>query len=530
MKKIINIAFLGIVPCILLLSSCTYLKHASIQADYARLQETSPSLRNLKHMIERPNYSLISKAEDRAKLYTLNTHTKAVVAFSSRYRKHELVDVMHDITIDTHFGLDLPEGDYQLVIFSDQNDNGRYERDEVIGSSQLSINVERYPSRVVANHSADLQPLTVLGWDVSIEVKEKGLNQNSLYFPAGTLRSLDDPIFSSKMSILGLYDPAAFFAQAPTLFYALEEESAYKTPVIFVHGIGGSAREFEVMLQQLDRTRFTPWFFHYPSGGDLNQLAQLFYEIFLSGDNMPHNVFKPLVIVAHSMGGLVVRESLNRLDKQSALKITFISLASPLNGHPSAKHVDDVSGLILPSWRDLNPDGEFVQQLYRKPLPKNTQHLLFYAYNNDSRVKFGDNSDGVVPLASQLRASAQQQASRQQGINVSHSGILIDSDAVDMIITAVSQVQSGYPEDHLTLYLLGGFETETAINYTDKERHLLKQYGCILQALAAGSVDPINGPQAELVAMLQGKIVASNDAASAWLKYSAGQTSNSVCH
>ena len=46
------------------------------------------------------------------------------------------------------------------------------------------------------------------------------------------------------MSILGLYNPAAFLEQVPTLFMALEEDYAFKTPVIFVYGIEGSAREF----------------------------------------------------------------------------------------------------------------------------------------------------------------------------------------------------------------------------------------------------------------------------------------------
>lgn len=67
------------------------------------------------------------------------------------------------------------------------------------------------------------------------------------------------------------------------MFYALEEDEAHKIPVVFVHGIGDSARAFEPIISQLDRDRYKPWFFYYPSGGDLDQLAGLFYNLFLSG-------------------------------------------------------------------------------------------------------------------------------------------------------------------------------------------------------------------------------------------------------
>ena len=87
---------------------------------------------------------------------------------------------------------------------------------------------------------------------------------------------LDDPIFDSSFSTLGMYDPASFLEQAPTAFYALEEDLGYKIPVVFVHGIAGSAREFENFVEHLDRVRYKPWFFHYPAGGDLDQLAELF--------------------------------------------------------------------------------------------------------------------------------------------------------------------------------------------------------------------------------------------------------------
>lgn len=58
------------------------------------------------------------------------------------------------------------------------------------------------------------------------------------------------------------------------MFYALEEDIGYKIPVIFVHGINGSPREFAEIVKYLDRRLYRPWFFYYPSGNDLGQLSE----------------------------------------------------------------------------------------------------------------------------------------------------------------------------------------------------------------------------------------------------------------
>lgn len=511
-------------------SSCTYLKHASIQADYTRLQETAPSQRNLKHMIDRPNFAVMGRTVDHTGIFSNNTNTKAVAAFSSRYQKNELVDVMHDISIDTHFGLHLPEGDYKIVIFSDSNFNGRYESFEAIALEDISIDTQKYPAMVVTQLEIPLEAVESLDWGVNITVEKMDVSQHSLFFPAGTLRMLDDPVFSPEMSTLGLYDPAAFLNQNPTLFMALEEEYAFKIPVVFVHGIGGSAREFIPMLDNLDQTRFKAWFFHYPSGGDLNQMAQLFYDIFLSNQNIPLKDTNPMVIVAHSMGGLVVRESFNLLPKDAPTDITFISLASPFNGHPSALDVDKSSGLILPSWRDLNPEGEFIQQLYRKPLAPNIKHQLFYAYSNDSAFKLGDNSDGVVPLSSQLHSSAQIESQRQYGLDVNHTSILTAENSISQITKVIEQQHIKLPEQHLFYARKGGFKINSTDIYSPEEAYYLKYYGCYMTALSTGLLTPFDDNQKAFAAMLRGEksqnIFSSSKAVEAWLKYSAQPARN----
>lgn len=506
---------------LLLSASCAYVRHATIQADYARLQEAEPSQRNLKHMIERQNFAVIGQSTDAAALYLQDENTKAVAAFSSRFRPNELVDVMHDSGAGTHFGLDLPAGDYDVLVLSDRDRSGFYESDEVIGKSQLSLSRQNYPSMVVVQHLVELGEYSTVDWRLKLEAKRVDVSQQSLFYPAGTIRDLGDPIFSPEMSTLGLYDPAAFFERVPTLFHALEEEVGYKIPVIYVYGIGGSPREFNDLVQQLDRSRFKPWFFHYPTGGDLNQMAQLFHDIFLSGDTISLNELMPIVIVAHSMGGLIVREALNLLDTDDskALGIEFISLATPFGGHPAARHTADSTMMILPSWRDLNPDSEFIQKLYRKPLPDDVTHELFYAFNNEDGIKVGENSDGVVPLSSQLYPRAQEQSSRQLGLDVTHTSILTDSTATTAIIEAVSQIKTGFPESHTRYVLQPGYEVNVGAIYTARDQYFLRYYGPYMEALAQGDIEPVNSWQEEFVPMLRGEAAPEFEAARAWRKY-----------
>jgi hypothetical protein len=54
--------------------------------------------------------------------------------------------------------------------------------------------------------------------------------------------------------------------RAPMMFYALEEDLGYKVPVVFVHGIDGSPRDFAEIVARLDPTRYRPWFFFFPPG------------------------------------------------------------------------------------------------------------------------------------------------------------------------------------------------------------------------------------------------------------------------
>jgi len=304
------------------------------------------------------------------------------------------------------------------------------------------------------------------------------------------------------------------------MFYALEEDAGYKVPVVFVHGINGSARDFADIIARLDRTRYKPWFFHYPSGYDLGQLSEMFYSIFLSGKVIPLRD-TPFVIVAHSMGGLVVRDALSRCtgDEKEAQPKLLITIASPLGGHPDAK-MGATAPVVIPSWRNLDPDGEFIGRLRRRALADDLEFHLIYAYGNPGRIKLGENSDGVVPLASQLCIEAQKEATAQYGFNNSHESILKDSEAIGQVIGLIEEVASLFPEDHLAVLAQGGFEVDLGEAYTPLERHFIKTLGRYMDALASGALAPFHPFQEQFLRASRGEKSPENEFESSWCKFS----------
>lgn len=487
-----------------IISSCTYLKYAAVQADYARIQKSEPGQVNLKHMIGRDIFYVIGRTLDAAELYV--DQPMAIAAYSNKYKINERVDTMFFRGAGTHYGLSLPEGDYRLVVSADLNNNNEFEHNEVVGERSLSLRSVDDTAKVRTQVDVPLSAATTLDWLESIATPGEVISQESLFYPAGTIRSLDDPLFDKRIATLGMYDPASFLEKAPTMFYALEEDAAYKIPIVFVHGIDGSPRAFDPLVKSLDRQRYKPWFFYYPSGGDLNHLSEFFYKLFLSGDVIPLAKM-PMIIVAHSMGGLVVRDALNKYkglssENQVALLIT---IASPLGGHAAAATGEAHGPLVLPAWRDLNPQSQFIQELYRKPLHDSLSYHLLYAYKDSRTVKLGESSDGVVALSSQLHPPAQQQSDQQFGFNSSHTGILANEAMIEYVSGAMREVQNIYPEPHLNLMAKGGYELEQNNDYSALTQFYIQTLGRYLLAMARREIEPINPTQAHFLEVVLGQ-------------------------
>lgn len=486
------------------LCSCSYMKHALIQSEYARIQEADPGQVNLKHMIDREKYFVIGRTIDKDVRYT--DTSLAVAAYSSKFKPHERVDTMYFSGAGTHFGLNLPEGNYQLLVFADRDKNQIFDQTEVIGQKDISLNQTTSPDKVLDRIEIQLSSPWRVEWIEAISKPNLGEQQQSLFYPTGSIRSLDDPLFSENMATLGMYDPASFLEKAPTMFFAMEEDLDFKIPVVFVHGVGGSIRAFEPIINQLDRKRYKPWFFYYPSGGDLDQLAEMFYRIFISG-KVIHTSSMPMIIIAHSMGGLVVREALNRYENnpEENKVVLLITIATPFGGHPAAASGEKHGLIVLPAWRDINPENRFIKRLFRKQLPEMVEHQLLYAYDNPATLKISKNSDGVVPLSSQLRLEAQQQATGQLGFESSHTGILENEKMIAHILERMEHVKNFYPETHLEVLRNGGYDVKLSDDYSPLGQYVIHSLGRYWMAISNGTLKPFYPAQEDFLRVIRGE-------------------------
>lgn len=500
------------------LCSCSHLKYAFVQSEYLRIQRTEPGQLNLKHMIDHETFFVIGKTIDASGEYS--DYYLAIAAYSSKFRENERVDTMHFAGAGTHYGLNLPEGSYTLLVYADLDGNKIFAQSEIVGQRNIELNKTIAPEKGLLHVDIKLTAAERIDWAEDIPMPQVAEPPKSLFFPVGTIRSLDDPVFDDNMATLGMYDPASFTEQAPTMFFALEEDFIYKIPVIFVHGIRGSPRAFLPIVDRLDRKRYKPWFFYYPSGGDLEQLGNLFYKIFLSG-KIAQLDKEPIIIVAHSMGGLIVREALNEYGGKSGENTVglFITIATPFGGHPAAATGEKHGLVVLPSWRDVNPANSFIKKLYRKPLPESLNHQLIYAYQNPSVLKLNENSDGVVPLSSQLHPAAQEQSRGQFGFNSSHTDILKNEKMIAYVVKLMEKVKNFYPEEQLQYMFAGGYDVDLGDDYSPIGKFFIRNYGKSAMAVTKGVISPFYPEQENFLRVNRGERPPQNEVEKDWLKF-----------
>lgn len=253
----------------------------------------------------------------------------------------------------------------------------------------------------------------------------------------GTVSSLDNPLFSIRQAKKGLWQPFAFMEDGGTGLHFLEPYHPDKVPILFVHGISGAPQEFASLIDQLDRSRYQPWVLSYPSGLRLSWLSRGMYQ-FVEVLHRQYN-FDELHVIAHSMGGLVSRGSLNLCVQNDTCRYlrSYTTLSTPWNGVASAQSGVKFAPAIVPVWHDLGPDSDFISSLFDTPLPEGLPHHLMFGFHQDS-ILGSQSSDGVIKLSSQLRDMAQQQARTVRGYDESHASIL-RSDAVISNINTLLQ-------------------------------------------------------------------------------------------
>ena len=313
--------------------------------------------------------------------------------------------------------------------FADMNKDLRFQADEPYG---WAANAQALTPRGSETSGVDirisLQNSAAFPQHLVGEPLENHLN-NYARSHIGTVSSLDNPLFSNRQGKKGLWAPFAFMEDGGTGLHFLQPYDASKTPVLFVHGINGAPQDFSSLIHQIDRSRFQAWVLSYPSGLRLSWLARGMFQ-FVEVLHRQYG-FEELHVVAHSMGGLVSRGSLNLCVENRTCEYlrSYTTISTPWNGVAAAQSGVRYAPEVVPVWNDLYPDSEYLATLFDTPLPNNVPHHLLFGYRQDSMSV--ESSDGVIKLSSQLRPAAQDQATSVRGFDQGHVSILHSNDLIE---------------------------------------------------------------------------------------------------
>ena len=147
---------------------------------------------------------------------------------------------------------------------------------------------------------------------------------------------LDDERFSAENGSQGILgrDWISIKKIGGNIFF-LEEYDPEKIPILFIHGAGGTPKGWEYFVNNLDRSRFQPWLFYYPTGARLKAMSYLlFWKLY----NLQIKYkFDTLYLTAHSMGGLVARSLIMDFGRDTRLCKTFYCPRNAVGRRPDGR-------------------------------------------------------------------------------------------------------------------------------------------------------------------------------------------------
>lgn len=331
------------------------------------------------------------------------------------------------------YELIVPEGTYDVLAFGDSDRDGVLDDDDPIATA----------TEIKASGSGILMMLDLTLTQSAAPERRKLLPAiSSPTSPhstqVGAIADLDAPAFSAEEGRAGYWTPLESFRRVGGNIYFLEPYDPNRTPVLFVHGAAGSAQDWRYFYDQLDRTRYQAWFFQYPSGASLDSIAHLLYWKLRNAQ--ARYPFARVHIVAHSMGGLVVRRFLLDHGMQFPQLGQFVTLSTPWGGEPAATLGVKHSPAVVPSWREMQPDGPFMQRLFAQRLPNEVTHTLLFGHRGGYNM-LRPTTDGTVTLASQLRTAAQLEARLVMGFDEDHTSILASPEVFAQVVRVLDSDQ-----------------------------------------------------------------------------------------
>jgi len=356
--------------------------------------------------------------------------------------------VLHDTG---EYELMVGQGTYYVFAFWDKNSNLIYEADEPAGQYGD-------PKMVSA-------PAVGVVFDIDIVIPEEekkieiphgfkiaSVKPEKLYSrQAGDITNLDDERFDEENGTKGFWEPYSFFKEFGGNIYFLEEYDSEKTPILFIHGAGGTPGSWQYFVDNIDRTRFQPWFFYYPTGARIDSMSYLLLWKLSNLQARFH--FNKIYITAHSMGGLVARSFIVNYGQKFPFVKLFISLATPWGGDKMAEYGVQQSPAIIPSWIDMQPEGDFIKSLYRIKMPEDVSFYMFFGHRG-SRNPFRSNNDETIALSSLLDYRSQSEAKMNYAFNEDHASIISSKDVLAQYNTILNEFDEKQSE---LLHRSGGY-------------------------------------------------------------------------
>ncbi|WP_147821939.1 esterase/lipase family protein [Salidesulfovibrio onnuriiensis] len=229
------------------------------------------------------------------------------------------------------FVLSLQRGSYRVFAFEDANRDSTFTQGERLCGAGESLLVDGESVETYVLIRMRLQGKSVTcPYDISGRFFVDQEKSRFRKLQTGTVVDLDMPLFAPKYARQGLWTPFRAFKEQGAKIFFLEAYDPSRQPVLFIHGLNGSPRDLERLIQGLDRSRFQPWVYYYPTGQALDKSAHALYLELLTLRSRYGNF--SLDIVGYSLGGLVGKRFLDLHGHHINPVNRFISIATPWGG------------------------------------------------------------------------------------------------------------------------------------------------------------------------------------------------------
>jgi len=88
------------------------------------------------------------------------------------------------------------------------------------------------------------------------------------------------------------------------------------------------------------------------------------------------------------------------------------------------------SPAVIPCWIDMQPEGDFIQSIYRAKIPDTVSFYMFYGYRGN-RNPFRSNNDGTITMSSLLDNRPQTEAKMCYAFDEDHASIIYSQEVLD---------------------------------------------------------------------------------------------------